>query len=264
MRVVTLASSSKGNCTLVWTESTKILIDIGITCSECEMKLKALGIEPKDIDVILNTHKHGDHTKGITAFARKYGTRIYVHIDGRDELMSKLGKVDTAQVFAFDDRAFQIGDMTVQSFKVPHDVECCVGYSITCGKSKFSYVTDIGHMTDEVMQHLMGSKLVEIEANHNKEMLIANQHYTPILKTRILSKNGHLCNDDTAVAVAKLALSGTKQVILAHLSEENNTPEIAYRTVVNYLAKNNIAEGVNIKIDVADPYKIGTIFNLVD
>ena len=262
MRVVTLASSSKGNCTLVWTDSTKILIDLGITCSECEIKLQALGVQPQSIDIILNTHCHSDHTKGIATFARKYGTRVYVHIDGRDSLVAKLNKVNKDQIFAFDDRPFQVGDLNIQSFKLPHDVPCCVGYSIVCGTNKFSYATDLGHINDDIVEHLIGSKLVVVESNHDKAMLVANPNYSSILKARILSNNGHLCNTDTAKVVAKLALTGTKQVVLAHLSEENNTPQIAYDTTTKYLAKQGITEGVNIRVDVAPPYKIGTVFNL--
>ena len=262
MRVATLASSSKGNCTVVWTDDAKILIDLGITCSECELKLKALGIQPDEIDVILNTHIHSDHTKGIATFARKYHTRVYVHIDGVQALMTKLNKVNKEQIYSFDDRPFVIKDITVSSFKLPHDVPCCVGYSLVCGDNKVSYATDLGHMTDAILENLAGSKLVILESNHDIPTLIANPNYSSILKSRILSDNGHLCNDECAKAVAKLALTGTKQVVLAHLSEENNTPKLAYSTITNYLNSHGITEGVNIKIDVADPYKIGTIFNL--
>ena len=263
MRVVTLASSSKGNSVLVWTDSTKILIDLGITCSEVELKLKALDIDPKSINAILNTHMHSDHTKGIATFARKYGTSVYVHIDGLDGLLTKLSKVNQKQIISFDEKPFAIGDMMVESFKLPHDVPCCVGYTISQGNNRVSYATDLGHITDEIISHLAGSKLVILESNHDKAMLVANPNYPAVLKSRILSPNGHLCNDDTAVAVANLARCGVKQVVLAHLSEENNTPEIAYRTIVNYLSKQGIIEGTHIMIDVADPYKIGTKFNLV-
>ncbi|MBR4745217.1 MAG: MBL fold metallo-hydrolase [Clostridia bacterium] len=262
MRVATLASSSKGNSTLLWTDNTKILIDLGITCSEVELKLKALNIDPKQIDAILNTHVHSDHTKGIATFARKYGTKIYCHIDGAQALATKLEKVKQEQLFSYSDKPFSVGDFEITSFKLPHDVDCCVGYTVACGDTKVSYATDLGHKSDETLLHLFGSKLVILESNHDRAMLIANPHYSPILKTRILSSHGHLSNDDCAVAVAKLALAGTKQVVLAHLSEENNTPETAYECVTNYLNSRGISEGVNIKIDVAPAHKIGTIFNL--
>ncbi len=262
MRVVTLASSSKGNCSLIYTANTKILIDMGIKLDECEMKLQALGINPKDIDVILNTHAHGDHTKGMGAFARKYGTKLYVHVDGRDSLIAKIGKTSTKYVNTFTELPFNVGEFIVTAFKLPHDVPCCVGYSVVCGDNKVSYATDLGDVTPDIVDNLMGSKLVILESNHDEKMLIANPEYPFILKNRILSKNGHLCNEVSAQVVLQLALTGTKQVVLAHLSEENNTPNIAYNCVAKHLEKHGLIEGTHIRVDVAPASKIGTLFHL--
>lgn len=262
MRVVTLASSSKGNCVLIYTDTTHILIDMGIKLDECEAKLNALGVSPSSIDAILNTHCHGDHTKGVGPFVRKYGTKIYVHLDGREALINKIGRVNQNDIISFNEMPFAVGEFTIKAFKLPHDAPCCVGYNLQAEGQKVSYATDLGHITPEIVNNLLGSALVVLESNHDEQMLIANPNYSFILKNRILGQNGHICNKVSAKVVLQLAVSGTRQVVLAHLSEENNTPELCYKTVCEYLADNGVLEGTHIKVDVAPAQKIGTVFKL--
>ncbi len=262
MRVVTLASSSKGNCILVYTENTKVLVDIGICLDELEKKLNILKINPAEISGILNTHEHIDHCKGIGAFMRKYGTPLYCHIDGVEGLAKKLGKVSGSQVIAFNDMPFEVGEFAVKAFKLPHDASSCVGYTIACGAKKISIATDLGHITPSIVDNLVDSRLVVLEANHDEQMLLANPKYSYVLKNRILGKNGHLSNNLSARVVERCALSGVKQIVLAHLSEENNTPELCYNTICTYLESVGIIEGVNIKIDISPAHDIGMVFYL--
>lgn len=262
MRVCTLASSSKGNCVLVYTDNTKILIDLGVTVSYVEEKLNKLGINPREIDAILNTHEHIDHTKNIGAFMRKYGTMLYCHSDGYEKLIAKLGNVNIDQIMCFEDLPFRIGDFVVRAFKLPHDASSCVGFSFEENGNRFSIATDLGHYDDEIVNNLKGSKLVVLESNHDPKMLQNNPKYPYMLKQRIAGKSGHLNNTQSAEIVLKLVGSGTKQVLLAHLSEENNTPELAYSTICDYLKKYGIIEGVHIKIDVAPPNGFSPIFYL--
>lgn len=262
MRVVTLASSSKGNCILVYSNNTKLLIDIGITLDELERKLQVLNINPTEINGVLNTHEHIDHCKGIGAFMRKYGTPLYCHFDGCEALAKKLGKINPNLVMCFAEVPFEIGEFKVNAFKLPHDASSCVGFTIEYGEKRISIATDLGHITPSIVDNFLKSRLVILEANHDETMLLNNPKYSYLLKNRILGKNGHLSNGLSARVVERCALSGVKQIVLAHLSEENNTPDVCYNTICTYLEKVGIIEGVNIRIDISPPHDIGAVFVL--
>ena len=262
MKIVTLASSSKGNCILVYNDDTKILVDIGISLSDLEIKLNALGISPHEITAILNTHEHIDHTKNIGAFMRKYGAPLYCHIDGYDRLLVKLGKVNYDNIIRFVDMPFKIDNIFVRAFKLPHDASSCVGYTFDDDGKRVSIVTDLGYVDDEILSNIIGSRVVVLESNHDEKMLLNNPNYSYFLKQRILGKSGHLSNKLSAEAILKLVGKGTKQVLLAHLSEENNTPELAYNTVCAHLHKYGIVEGTHIRIDVAPAYDMSSVYSL--
>lgn len=263
MRVCTLASSSKGNCTLVFTGKTKILIDVGITLEDLETKLNKIGVDPNTITAIINTHEHSDHIKGIGTFMRKYkDTLLFCYCDSYENILKKIGRVDVSHVVAFVDEPFEVGDMEITPFRLPHDATSCVGFSVRSGEKKMSIATDLGHVTKEIVENLLDSRLVILEANHDETMLRNNPKYSYILKNRILGPNGHLSNIVSAKVVGRLAQYGVRQVILAHLSEENNTPDVCFNTVKNYLDSIGIIEGQNIRISVAPAHNIGGIFLL--
>ena len=262
MKIVTLASSSKGNCILVYNETTKILVDIGISLSELETKLNMLHISPHEITAILNTHEHIDHTKNIGAFMRRYGTTLYCHIDGYDRVLAKLGHVNYEQIVRFSDMPFKIDNIFVRAFKVPHDASSCVGFTFSDDDARVSIATDLGYIDDEIMSNLIGSRVVVLESNHDEKMLLNNPNYSYFLKQRILGKSGHLSNKLSAEAVLKLATTGTRQILLAHLSEENNTPELAYNTVCAYLHQYGLIEGTHIRIDVAPAHQMSHVYSL--
>lgn len=262
MRVCTLASSSKGNSTLIYNENTKILIDIGIKLEEVLLKLEALNILPSEINAILLTHEHSDHLKGIGPFMRKFKTPCYIHVNGVQSAVKRIGKVGDGLVIPFYNQPFQIGEFKITAFELPHDAQMCVGYNIEKDDKKISIATDFGHTTSNIIENLYNSRLVILESNHDEKRLMANENYSGVLKARILSKTGHLSNMAAAKVISELARNNVKQVVLAHLSEENNTPELAYATVCEYLKAVNVKPGENIKIDVASANKIGTIFHL--
>ena len=262
MRFCTLASSSKGNISIVYTDNTRILIDAGISLSEIELKLTALQIPLESLDGIVITHEHSDHIKSVGAINRKYGTNIYCHIDAYPSLVNKLGHIRPNSIFTFSEIPFKIGDITVEAFKLPHDVPCCCGFNIYNNATKISFATDLGHITEDVIAKLYDSRLVFIESNHDEKMLMANPKYSLPLKQRIRGNNGHLSNIVCAKVVSRLAVNNVKQVVLAHLSEENNTPELCYNTVSEYLTSVGVEPEVNIKIFVASPSCIGPIFNI--
>lgn len=262
IKVVTLSSSSKGNCVLIIGEQTNMLIDAGINISNLIEKLKLLSVEPSSIKAILSTHEHSDHTKSIGGLMRKYGCMLYCHTDGRDAVVSKIGNVNQKQVVEFFNSEFNVGEFVIKPFKLPHDSVSCVGYKITCGHNSFAYATDLGFASDETIENLKNCKLVILESNHDEKMVINNLNYSDQLKRRILSRHGHLSNMASAKVVCVLAQHNVKQVVLAHLSEENNTPELCYQTVCEYLDAMGIMPGVNIKIDVAPAKTLGTVFVL--
>ncbi len=262
MKSVTISSGSKGNCLYVKSEETALLVDIGLTCAMLEEKLKILSIDPKSINAILVTHEHSDHCKGIGVFARKYKTKIYMHTSGYPHIIKKLGELPPEQIVSFSGSDFFIGDITVTSFEVPHDSKFCVGYSFLSQGKKISIATDIGKMSRSILQKLEGSDILYIESNHDENMLLNNDKYSAALKNRILSPRGHLCNKDCGLTLAYLVKTGVKQAILCHLSEENNTPLLAYTTVKRVLKENGIIEGQHVCVDVAMQHEIGTTFEV--
>ena len=261
MRVCNLSSGSDGNLTYIETLNAKILLDAGLSASEITKRLALLRVTPEEIDAILITHEHCDHIKGLDVFASKYHTKVYVHNKGLWALKSKLKKCDQIQFMPFDDMDFYIKDLLVTNFPLSHDSEYCSGYSFKEKTKKVSILTDLGYTNNEILSKIAGSVLVYIEANHDIDMLKNNPSYPLVLKQRILGKRGHLSNVACAEAVEYLARTCTKQVMLAHLSRENNTPELAYGTVCAYLKEHGIEEGKNIKIATASIYP-SFVFNV--
>lgn len=249
MKICNLSSGSDGNLTYIESSSAKLLVDIGLSCKETETRLKLLGVEPCQIDAILITHEHNDHIKGLEVFAKKHKTAVFVHEMGYIPLLNKLKCNLNFQIFY--DFNFEIKDITVSTVPLPHDVKRCTGYSFKENENKISIITDLGHTTSEILQNLAGSSLVFLEANHDKQMLMENCNYPVALKHRILGMKGHLSNQDCAEAIVRLVQTGCKQIVLSHLSTENNSPEFAYEYITNYLKQCGIIEGKNIRIDVA-------------
>ncbi len=261
MRVCNLSSGSDGNLTYIETLNAKILLDAGLSASEITKRLALLRVAPEEIDAILISHEHSDHIKGLDVFASKYHTNVYVHSKGLWALKSKLKKVDKINFVAFDDLDFIIKDITITNFPLSHDSQYCSGFSFKEKTKKVSILTDLGYTNTEVLSKIEGSVLVYIEANHDVEMLKNNPSYPLALKQRILGRRGHLSNMACAEAIEFLAHTGTKQIMLAHLSRENNTPELAYATVCNYLKQHGIEEGKNIKISLTSIYP-SYVFNI--
>jgi phosphoribosyl 1,2-cyclic phosphodiesterase len=258
MRVCSLASSSKGNCNIVYTDDEILLVDMGISLRELEEKFIRLKLDMSKIVGVLISHEHSDHTKGILSLVRKFNIPIYCHYDAVDGVLNKT-KMSSLCVSRFADSEFKVGSFTVSAFKVCHDV-CCVGFNIKESNNKISIVTDLGHTTREIVERLYDSRLVILEANHDENMVIKSTKYPAVLKRRILSDHGHLSNISSAKVVAELAQHNVKQILFAHLSEENNTSALCYSTVCDYLNSVGIAPDVNIKLDIAKPHGIGPIF----
>ena len=258
MKIVNLSSGSEGNLTYIESENAKILVDAGLSCKEIELRLSLLNVKGNEIDGILVSHEHSDHIKGINVFSSKFNTKVYAHVDEWGTLNKKLVKVNQLQKFSFTGAPFNIKDLTITAFKVPHDSACCVGFTIQKGNKKFSICTDLGEISEDILKNLYGSQLVFIEANHDIQMLKNNINYSASLKQRILSSKGHLSNLASAAAIEKLIREGTKRIVLSHLSKENNNPIIAYQTVKIFLENKGFLMGKNFEVDVAStmPEKI--------
>lgn len=256
MKVCSLASSSKGNCTIVYNENEILVVDLGITFKEFAQKLELLKLNIDNVIGAIVTHEHSDHIKGLQTFSRTLNKPIYCHYNSVDGIIRKT-KLPLNAFIRFDSN-FKVGSFDISPFEVSHDV-FCVGYNIYENSSKVSIVTDLGYTTNAVVERLWDSRLVILEANHDEKMLM-NGPYPAILKSRILSKKGHLSNVSTAKVVAELAQHNVKQVLFAHLSEENNTPQVCYDTICEYLKNVGVEPQVNIKMDIAKPQGVGPIF----
>ena len=263
MRTVNLSSGSKGNSTFVESEMAKILIDDGLSYLEIKSRLSKINVGPSEIDAILLTHEHVDHIGGVQVFLKKNkNTKVYIPLFVKEYNIKSILSLPETQIEWYRTSDFFIKDVTISSFILPHDSKFCVGYSLYFSGRKVSIATDLGFISDEVINYLSKSNVLYLESNHDETLLLKNPKYPAKTKKRILSNVGHLSNVTSGHAIAKLVKTGVLQVVLSHLSEENNTPVLAYTTVKRVLSEHGIIEGKNVCVDVAYQHKIGTIFNL--
>ena len=259
MRIINLSSGSDGNLTYIESSESKLVLDVGLSCQETIRRLKLIGVNPSQIDAIIVSHEHFDHIKGIDIFSSKLNIPVLAHQEVWMGLDDKLKKVSAVNRKMFDGK-FQFKDLVISPVEVPHDVKC-FGFSFSEKDKKISVVTDIGHMTDKVLNNISGSQIIYLEANYDRNMLYSGTKYPLALKRRIDGPNGHLSNNDSALAIDKLVSSGTRQIVLSHLSKENNSPELAYNFVCSEIEKDGIIEGKDVRIDVATT-SIGAFFRL--
>ena len=248
MRIVTFASGSTGNCCLVSDGGVNVLIDAGISARRIVQGLGVLGLAPQDVCGVLITHEHSDHISGLPVLVKRTGMRIFAPSELGEVLKRIKPELSESIDYIPPDGGLCVGDVRITAFPTPHDASASFGYRIE-GSEVFAFATDTGHISDELLEGLQGADTVVIEANHDKVML-KNGPYPPFLKQRVLSKHGHLSNDDCAKLACLLADSGTRQIILGHLSQQNNTPEAAETAVAEALS------GRNVKIYTAPANKL--------
>lgn len=226
MKIIPLYSGSSGNATIVKSDGACVLIDAGVSVKRLLEGLKMHGESLESISALLLTHTHNDHIAGVQKLVfQKPHLKVYGGGDAEKyALCTGFEKISA-------DSEICVGDMKITTFPVPHDVPC-FGFAFEDGKEKVGYATDIGEITPQTLGHLMGSKTVMIEANYD-DTLLASGEYPIFLKRRIASNHGHLSNLQSGEACVKLLENGTKNFILAHLSEKSNTPETAYNAVQN-------------------------------
>ncbi len=234
LKLLIAASGSKANATLVIHNENAVLIDCGTSYKALCDTLSSVGLSPSCICAVLVTHSHSDHTKGLATLAKKLSVPFYSGVE-----------VCGCERFC---KGLDIGGMHITSFACCHDVDC-VGYKISADGKTLAVATDTGIVTDCILNEMTGCDAVMLECNHDPDMLREGP-YPYQLKQRIASSAGHLSNIDCAKTIVHLAAHGTKKAVLAHLSETNNTPLVAYHTVYSELAKYGFEK--NIELYCAD------------
>lgn len=251
---ISLISGSSGNCSFISDGKTNILIDCGTSCKKIEEALRSIDIMPESLDALLITHEHTDHVKAAGTLSKKYNLNVYA--TEMTHLTDKMPKInDDLRHFVSPITDIEIGTIGVQPFSISHDAADPVGYSFYIGSEKISIATDTGFVSDELMAHIGGSSMIILESNHDVEMLRCGSYPYP-LKQRILSDFGHLSNETAAQAALELVNSGTRHIMLGHLSEHNNLPEIAMMETYNTLTAAGVEIGKDVTLQVADRYKI--------
>ncbi|HJT68941.1 MAG TPA: MBL fold metallo-hydrolase [Terriglobales bacterium] len=240
--VSVLASGSRGNSAIVESSSARILVDAGLSCRETFKRLKSIGRNPREISAILITHEHSDHAYGLATLAKKLDVPVFMTgathqvwaralRDGAGE-MPRLGKLELFSA----GRPFQIADITVTPFTIPHDAADPVGFTFRVEGTKIAIATDLGYIPASVCDHLRRCDVLMVESNHDLEMLRIGP-YPWSVKQRVMSRVGHLSNESLAQFFADDYDGGASYIVLAHISQENNHPEIALRAAENALGR---------------------------
>lgn len=242
MLVSVLASGSEGNSTFIQTKNKKILIDIGMNNKYIVSKLAEIDVDPSEIDYVFITHTHADHTGAMKVFFKN--NKPYVFLD--EKMMSELDFLCDYPKLCFDNGPLYFDSLTVEIFKTSHDAPGSRGYIFKEDGESFVYVTDTGYINHKLFDQLSNHSLYVFESNHDVEMLMHGR-YPAWLKKRVSSDEGHLSNQQSAFYLSKLIGPNTKEVVLAHLSKENNDPDLAVSTLRESLKQNHV-EFDNIKV----------------
>ena len=241
-----LFSGSSGNSIFVSSNNAKILVDAGMPGKSIDSALKEIGESGTELDGIFVTHEHSDHIKGIGILSRKYDIPIYANELTWKAMIGAIGKVKEENIKVINKNNITIKDMEIKSFVISHDAVAPRGYVILAEGKKACVVTDLGYFTDEVREAIMDGDIILLEANHDVEMLKVGPYPYP-LKRRILSDIGHLSNEACGRAIVSMQTGKQKKIILGHLSQTNNQPDLAYQTVLNILNGN----GVNLEKEIS-------------
>lgn len=225
MRFASLGSGSRGNAWIVEAGATRVLVDCGFSARETTRRLQRLGVEAESIAAVLITHEHSDHARGVARFAGRFGCTTWL-TPGARAMLTATGEAPTTCRELDSHAVFSIGDLQIQPYPVPHDAREPVQFVFSDGARRFGLLTDAGHVTGHMEAMLAGCEALAIECNHDVERLRQGS-YPPGLKARILGRYGHLDNGAAAQLLARVAGPRLQHVVAAHLSEENNSPDLA-------------------------------------
>jgi phosphoribosyl 1,2-cyclic phosphodiesterase len=254
LAVCTLASGSKGNATYISDGRTSILIDAGLSGREIQRRLTSRGLDPAKLNAIIVSHEHSDHTRGVGILSRRFKLPVYINQNTHSGATAEIGKAHEIRPFECG-TSFNICDLAVHPFSISHDAGDPAGFTVGSNGTRMAIATDMGIATAMVKEHLKHCALLILEANHDPQMLETGPYPWP-LKQRIQSRTGHLSNADSRKLLHELQHEKLEHVILAHLSEINNTPHKALEEVSRALTR------CRARLTVADQYDPGPLIYL--
>jgi phosphoribosyl 1,2-cyclic phosphodiesterase len=227
LSLANLGSGSKGNATVVASQGSAVLVDCGLSCKQIRKRMTAVGMDPKRLDGIVITHEHADHVAGIAVTARQLGIPIHA-TERAGEKLRKRGRLgDGVEIRSFvPGRPFQVGELKIDAFRISHDAIDPVGYVIALGQDRVGLATDMGAPSPQVVEALRSCRAVLLEFNHDLDLLLHGE-YPWHLKQRVRSRLGHLSNAQAAAVVRELRQGKVEELVIGHISEANNTPELA-------------------------------------
>ena len=261
LRFFSIASGSKGNCICVESGGTAVLIDAGVPSRRVAEVLHGFGIAPAAVKGVFITHEHSDHVKCLPYVVRAVKAPVFANMNTINALNLRAASDGCAFYELPTGREADVGELSLRSFRTSHDAAESVGYVATDGRTSLAVCTDTGRMTKEAADAISGCRLVYIESNHDEEMLISGS-YPAYLKDRILSSRGHLSNAESACSCRAFAESGAEHFILAHLSEENNTPQLALSTVGGILALGGVTVGRDCTLEAAGQHESSRVYEI--
>ena len=257
MRIVSICSSSKANCTYIECGGKGFIVDIGCTYKALCSGLELAGRTVSDINAVFITHEHSDHIGGLAMLTKKLNVPVFASEGTLNMIVSKAKASENADLRLIDDIGNAPINAGAAAFHTPHDSAESTDYTFSDGENKIAVCTDLGHITDEVRSNLLGCRFVLLEANYDPEMLTRNLSYPYQLRQRIRSDRGHLSNGDCAAFSRELVKSGTVSLLLGHLSQNNNTPELALSSVETTLSAAGAVRGKDYVLDAAAVFGSG-------
>jgi len=250
IKFISLASGSSGNCYYLGTDKHGILIDAGIGIRTIKKDLKDVNLSLNNVRAVFVTHDHADHIKAVGHLGEKYNIPVYstkeIH-EGINKSYCMTEKLSTSVHYINKEEPMKIDEFKIYAFEVPHDGTDNVGYCIEIGDKTFSFLTDLGHITETAAHYICKANYLILEANYDLEMLRMGP-YPKYLKERISGPNGHMSNTDTADFLAENISESLKYIWLCHLSKDNNHPELAYKTVEWKLKSKGIIVGKDVQL----------------
>lgn len=256
LKFCSLYSGSSGNSSFIQSENINILVDAGVSGKKIVDALASINIGIENISAILVTHEHSDHTQSIATLSKKYNIPVYANKKTWEAMQDKKEKMSKENICYFNNnKPFSLNDVTIFPFDIPHDAANPCGFTISDFNSKISIATDIGHMTTSIIDNIKNSNFLLLEANYEPDVLKCSS-YPFHLKERIASPIGHLSNIEAGKTINYLADFGVKNIMLGHLSNENNFPELAYKSVCEQI------ENKSLNLSVANRFSPSEFFNV--
>ncbi len=257
LEVCVLASGSSGNSVYVASGKTRILIDAGLSAKQVAVRLGQIGVVPESINGVCVSHEHGDHIAGIRVLQKRHGVPVYANAGTISGIMRQ-PKSDEIAIKVFQTGSpFEIGDITIEPFSVPHDAYEPVGFRLQAAGTAVGVVTDLGMVTALIREKLKGCHAIIVESNHDEDLLQEAPRPWP-LKQRIRSRQGHLSNTGAAQLISECATDALEHVFLSHLSSDCNTPDTALRTVASQLRLDGLG---HINLEISHASKISSVWN---